>query len=250
MTRSILRTIAVSSIVLGATASFAQTPARYAGWRHGAGFYLWGASLDGTATAHGLDADIDAPFSDLWDALDFGAMLAYRGESEKWSVMADLIYLDLSSRKVIGNGGVTADVNATEWIVEGDYGYRFNEIYEVFAGLRYTSVDNEVFVTTPFGFSTQGDTKSWLDPVIGARAKWPIAKKWAIVARGDVGGFGVGADFTWQAIARADWQITPVFGVVFGYRILDVDYDEGSGADRFVWDTTMSGPLAAVTFTF
>ncbi len=68
--------------------------------------------------------------------------------------------------------------------------------------------------------------------------------------RGDIGGFGVGSDFAWQAIATLRWQFSPRTGVGLAYRHLDMDYEDGKGANRFLYDVATSGPALGVVFTF
>ena len=55
-----------------------------------------------------------------------------------------------------------------------------------------------------------------------------------VTLRGDVGGFDVGSEFSWQVIATHDFQlcVTERYTIdgYLGYRALSVDYSEGSGA--------------------
>jgi len=36
----------------------------------------------------------------------------------------------------------------------------------------------------------------------------------------------------------------------FGSRALSQDYSDGSGADKFEWDMTLHGPIAALAISF
>ena len=38
--------------------------------------------------------------------------------------------------------------------------------------------------------------------------------------------------------------------LIAGYRLLDIDYDDGTGADRFLYDVQTSGPNAGLVFHF
>jgi hypothetical protein len=38
--------------------------------------------------------------------------------------------------------------------------------------------------------------------------------------------------------------------LLLGYRVIDVDYEDGKGADRFVWDVRTAGPSAAFAWRF
>jgi hypothetical protein len=69
-------------------------------------------------------------------------------------------------------------------------------------------------------------------------------------ARGDIGGFGVGCDFTWNASGLLVWQPWKHVALAAGYRALDQDYEDGEGRDRYKWDAVMHGPLAGINFTW
>jgi opacity protein-like surface antigen len=65
----------------------------------------------------------------------------------------------------------------------------------------------------------------------------PVAEHWTLVSYLDIGGFGVGSDFTWQALVGANYELSKTFAAKFGYRYLGVDYDK----DGFVYDMGNSG---------
>ena len=44
----------------------------------------------------------------------------------------------------------------------------------------------------------------WADPFIGARLQHQLAPSQEITLRGDVGGFGAGSQFSWQAMKHID----------------------------------------------
>ena len=48
-------------------------------------------------------------------------------------------------------------------------------------------------------------------------------------------GFSIGSatDLTWNLYAGVDWRFSPSFDLKLGYRLLDIDYDNGSGSDEF-----------------
>lgn len=64
--------------------------------------------------------------------------------------------------------------------------------------------------------------------------------------RGDIGGFGAGSDFTWHVNGLVHFQPWRYVAIIVGYRVLDQDYEEGSGVNRFKYDMRISGPLAGL----
>jgi hypothetical protein len=135
-------------------------------------------------------------------------------------------------------------------MIEIDGGYRFNENLELLVGLRYWDFENEIQLLLSNATRQATSDENWIDPLIGARLTLPIGSNWEFVARGDIGGFGIGSDFAWQATAYFDWKVGETFGVLFGYRIFDVDFEEGSGSNRSGIDLQQSGPAIGVAISF
>jgi hypothetical protein len=75
-----------------------------------------------------------------------------------------------------------------------------------------------------------------------------------LAVRGDVGGFDVGSQFSWQVIATYDFRLcaTDRYAIdgYLGYRALSVDYSEGSGANRYEYDAVQHGPVMGATVRF
>ena len=75
-----------------------------------------------------------------------------------------------------------------------------------------------------------------------------LTEKLAFRVRGDIGGFdiGSGSDLTWNVLGGFGYSLSERTTLWLGYRILDVDYDDGSGSDLFEYDIDMSGPIAGL----
>jgi len=128
---------------------------------------------------------------------------------------------------------------------------------DALAGVRYFDVESTIDVEmTPGGLGLLPRSASfhldedWFDPIVGARITLAIGEHWMVGVRGDVGGFGVGSDLAWNLVVGAQYRFNHRFALSFGYRILDIDYDDGSGSDRFVLDAQMRGPFIGFTFSF
>lgn len=90
----------------------------------------------------------------------------------------------------------------------------------------------------------------WVDPVIGARLRHQMASGAELILAGDVGGFGVGSDFSWQALATYGFDVncfgTPLRTVV-GYRALAVDYSENGRFGENGLDLVQHGPVLGIS---
>jgi hypothetical protein len=246
--------------VVALLAAFAPVGARADDWRNSLTPYLWASGMSGT-TAVGtplglLEADVDLSFGDILSNLKIGGMLSYRGDGERWSVMADAIYMDLGADKATSAGPVTVDaiVSVKQTALEADVGYRVAERVLAFAGLRYNDINADLSVvrTGPGAGESRGagGSESWTDPLIGVLGQIPLSARWMLELRGDIGGFGIGSDFAWQAMATARWRASKAIDVIGSYRYFKMSYEKDSGTSPFKYDMAISGPALGVTFRF
>jgi hypothetical protein len=91
----------------------------------------------------------------------------------------------------------------------------------------------------------------WVDPVVGGRMRHQFASGSEFNLEGDVGGFGAGSDFSWQAVATYGFDVN-VFNTtmrsVVGYRALSVDYSQTGAHGRNGLDWIQHGPVLGVAF--
>jgi hypothetical protein len=91
----------------------------------------------------------------------------------------------------------------------------------------------------------------WVDPVVGARIRHQIAPGREFMLLGDIGGFGAGSEFSWQAVATYGFDVN-CFGsplhTVIGYRALAVDFSENGQFGKNALDVVQHGPVMGVTF--
>lgn len=243
--------LALLALAASSPATFAQEQA----WEHTLAIYMVGASLDGTSGVGDVTADVDVSFSDILDNLDAGFMFAYRGERGPWSVGLDFSFMGLEAEGAgLGpGGGTSAKVESDQYIAQLDIGHALTDRLGVYGGVRYTELDLDIAVVGggPLGETlVRKGSESWADPVIGLRYAAPLGDSWQLVAKGDVGGFGVASDFTWAAMLFAAYSFNDNVMLLLGYRVIDVDYEDGTGADRVAWDVRTAGPSAAFAWRF
>ncbi len=69
--------------------------------------------------------------------------------------------------------------------------------------------------------------------------------------RGDVGGFDVGgSDLTWNLFGAVNMQLSDRMILHAGCRILDLEFDDGSGASEVSFDLQLYGPFLGLSFVF
>jgi hypothetical protein len=232
-----LATLALATALLPLT-SRAETTNK---WTFDASLYGLAAGMSGEAGLGPVNANVDVGFDQVVQNLKFGAMGTVRVGYGRWALSTEIIYLDLEASQ----GGFT--VEAQQWLVQPELEYRFYQSFSVYAGARYNSIDLELI--GPPGINPS-DTQGWVDPIIGARTRLPLGKKFSFNFTGDIGGFGVGSDLTWQAFPYFDWQFSQHASLQAGYRWLYTDYESGSGLSRFKYEMLTQGPQLGVTFSF
>lgn len=201
--------------------------------------YYWSVNMGGSQSAGSGNPPID---TDDYEFKFEGAFSAnFEGVYDnRWGFVADLIWIDMSST----NKNRDSKMEFSYLQAELDGYYRVpigRQSIDWLIGLRYYDADFELS-PAPMG----GDA-SWVDPIVGARWGWSISERWSLSLRGDVGGFGIGSDLSWQALAIADWQPWKHVSFTGGLRALGIDYRDGGGSDFFAYDITMWGPILGVS---
>jgi opacity protein-like surface antigen len=228
----------------------ATAPLHAEEWKHEIAPYMWGSAINGSTSIGPVSADLDLSFGDILDNLEFGFMGMYRATNGPHSITVDALYMGLGNSGRGPAGFVKADADVDQAALEATYGYELRERLVVFGGLRYNDLSTDIKITGPLGSQKASKGVDWVDPLVGAHYTIPFDEAWSLTLRGDVGGFGVGADLAWQGIATVRWQFAPNIAAAAAYRYLDVDYEDGKGAKKFVYDVATSGPALGVIFTF
>jgi len=214
-------------------------------WTFDTTFYGWLAGIDGSVGVGRFSRDFEADFGDIFDNLDLGLMGAIEARNGRWGLLTNLVYVKTSS-DFTGRFGGTTDFDSTYFLAEFAAAYRLTRDpmakgqLDVLAGLRYQNVSLDI--TGPRGSSVDGDRNA-LDPLVGLRYAFPLSTKLYASLEGDVGGFGVDSDFTWNVIGILGYRMSSKMDFVLGYRYFDQSF---SGDNNKSLDFAMFGPLVGV----
>jgi hypothetical protein len=269
MKKSVL-TIMVMAFIIAVMPALVPVPAAAApeggdtkDWQFEFTPYFFAAGLNGKTGKNGVTADVDMSFDEILDNLDSGFMGIFESRKGPWSFAFEGVYFKMKDEKAsswegpLGNTGTgTVEATMTEQLYQLSAGYRVIDDsvkVDVFGAARATRLDAQLDLTVttgppllPDGSRSVGSRKTWWDPLIGVRALLPFAENWTAVGYGDIGGFGVGSDLTYQLIAGVNWQISKVVSAKFGYRYLYQDYEKNG----FIWDMAASGFYLGAGFRF
>ena len=86
----------------------------------------------------------------------------------------------------------------------------------------------------------------WFDPYVGLRARYNFNKTYYTAIRGEIGGFGVGADLMWEVETVVGINLTRSIFTEIGYRALGGNYENNG----FRFDAVMHGPQITTGITF
>jgi opacity protein-like surface antigen len=233
------------------------------GWTFKLAPYAWLPGVDGEISVRESTLDPDPTTNDFGDILDgnldSGFAMRFEVEKGRAGVFGDFLYVNFSGDRERSGASIEADLSA----FIGELGMFFTLVapepgatrfpfrLDLLAGARLQSLGVEVD-TTNLGSADR--ERTWVDPIVGARAELGLLKWLSIKARGDIGGFGISegntSDFVWNAEAGGSFKLAEWFNIDLGYRWLDYDYEDGSGNDLFRVDATLSGPFIAFEFRF
>jgi hypothetical protein len=234
--------------LLFAAAATAQNDA--GGWRHTFVLYGMGAAIEGTAGLRDFEVPVELSISDVFESLEMGAMAAYRGENDTWSVTVDTTFMGLGATTRSQGGRVKGDVDLDQTTVMGTVGRKLSDRVEVLAGFAWFDLSTKLVLDGPLATREAEADADWIDPTLGLAWHHPFGNRWRADLRTDVGGFGLGSDLLVHVLATCRWQASDRVGVGFGYRFIQFDYEEGRGDSFQSYDLTEQGPLAGITFSF
>lgn len=218
--------------------------------------YVWTPAMSGDVSPLPAMPTVhtEQEFSDVVDALQFAFASGFEVRRGDWAVVGDFSYADTGQgaelkRPILGVEGAGVDTKSligtlalSRRIIDAEGGS-----LEVLGGTRINWADNDVRLMWADGSATKAnDEETWLDPIVGARGIVRLSRRWSLSAYGDVGGFGLSSDLTWQAQATIDYRFTDGFALSVGYRHYAIDYDHNG----FVFDVAEGGPLIAAAITF
>ena len=244
---------------LDAPLPVAESPASE--WKFSFATYAWLPWISGDLNVRGRDFDVDVAPDDILRTLDWSTLPVWMSYAEMrhgpLTFFNDIVWTALEDGQGFDRKFVSGDVQVdyTQLTVELGAAYAVwsqgGATVDVLAGGRYWHQNTDVYIDAGGGFSLdKSATVDWVDPFIGARLIQPIAPGQSILVRGDVGGFGAGSKFSWQALATYNMKLCETGDTVidsyFGYRALAVDYSEGS----YELDVVQHGPVMGLTMHF
>lgn len=242
-------------LILAILCQFAMAQEDSSDWQFVIAPYGLLANIDGEAGVGRLDPmPVAVDFGTLLKNLQMGVMMHSEVTNGTWGAVVDFAYMSLGSDATTPVGGVL-EADVQQLVLEAFLSRRFgmeNGSADVFAGIRYWDLDIDLSITGQVVNQALNRGESWIDPVVGGRLIRYVSEKLFFMLRGDIGGFSVGSDFSWNLQGGLGYDVADWFSLVGQYRALDVDFEDGeaNSPDFFLYDTTTHGPLVGLVFRF
>lgn len=201
----------------------------------------------GSVTVRGQQADVDTTFGDAVDAIsDLSSLFAASVEFGKgrYRGVVDFLHLGLEVTEDIGPG---LEVKPTIQYGEAAFAYRTagesdgsDGYVDLLFGARAMNIEVELNGLGPVGIRRKG-SQDTVQPFLGVRGDSKVSEKWHWNYRVDIGGFQQD-DSSLQAYLGMTYHRNESWFMNFGVRALRMNYEDGSGSNRFEHRLTYIGP--------
>lgn len=221
-------------------------------WRVNASPYAWASGIRGKVGQFGQPpARLDSGFSDIVSDLDLAFMGAVEARYERFSLIGDVMYAQLSAGGDTQYGLLSrrVDIKTTSFsgffgagysVLEGDRGH-----LDVIGGGRLWHASTKLSLKGgALGGRSESDSATWIDAVAGLRGQYALSEHWYLTGWGVVGAGQAKLD--WDATAALAYQFKSNFSAVLGYRALGVNFNRNG----FVYNVVQQGPILGLSYQF
>jgi hypothetical protein len=221
--------------------------------------YVWLISSQGDVQVGPVKTSVSVDFADLFKRLNIAVMLETSVRWRRWLLLLDGRYTSLTDRQ---SGGST-QINIDQAILEFALGYRvwkralgdpssgrFMNV-DLVTGGRYWHNDLKLKLDSGLLPALKLDaTEDFVDPLLGGRVRFDLTRRLALAFDADIGGFGAGSEFTWNARGLLDWRFAKHWTLRAGYRALGVDFSNSTPVGKTAIDLRYFGPILGISYRF
>ena len=235
---------------LAPAAASAQVADWTQGWSGQATLYAWLPSINGSQQGRDGEPLVDLNTNGVLSRLDMAFMGAAVLQKDRWSLLFDAVYVDLSNDAEWLQGNLQTKTGTRIGMYTLAAAYRVYDdkgFVDLYGGGRYFNT------TLSFGIATDNRglnrevNVDWADPIVGVRGGWPLGQRWSLAGFADVGGFDGSSDLSWELYGGANYDFTDRWQGTVGYRYLSVLYQ---ASNRATLDLDVQGPLFGITYKF
>jgi hypothetical protein len=127
-------------------------------------------------------------------------------------------------------------------------------VFDIIVGARVYTFDLSIDLETDIpgiGDRSFNENKTIVEPLIGGALRFNLSPTFAVNSRFDVSGFGWdNMTLSWATMLGMDWMFSGNTSLTAGYRVSQILYNQGRGANRTSIDVTQHGPYLGLSFRF
>ena len=222
---------------------------------------FWIPAIAGELTVEGIEFRTAAGPGDPEGRFNYAAQLRLEAWRGRWGLYGEPTFLQLSDEgtlavPIFGNIDAVARVQQLSGELGGWYrlagrpsgagagpGLRL----DLLAAARFGVLKEKLEVPLPLLGTVQlyENSRSWVEPIVGARLQAGRARGLQLLLKGDIAGFGLNSYFSWNATGLIGFAFSERVSLWGGYR--------GSGvteSEELQVDLVTSGPLAGLSLRF
>lgn len=267
--KTILKVLFISGLVLIPSRTFAGSdadrlrdtePSAYgieknteSDWTFAVTPYVWLTGMSGeVAPVAGVPAvEVNTSFTDVIDGVKAGGFLMVTAYNNDLMLSGDFSYGIVGGEGSMDQIPVVVEVESTQVFGSMAAGWRClqtsrTELY-ITAGFRAWELTTKVNASLgEIDLVSIDESYDWMDPLVGLRFRAKPFSTVSLDATGEIGGFGIGSDFTWHLLGAVSYRISDQIYSSLGYRHISVDYKDNG----HIFDADLSGILIGLTMLF
>lgn len=222
------------------------------GWSGQATIYAWIPSVNGAQQGRDGEPLVDLNQNDVLSRLDMAFMGAAEIRKDRFGVLLDIVYADLSNDGdwVQGRIETSSGLKLGMYTLAGSWrAYEVDRSFvDVYAGARFFDTKLSFGIDTQnFGGRDADVSLNWTDGIVGVRGATPLTERWTVSGFADVGGFDASSDLSWEIYGGMNYAFTDAWAGTIGYRYMSILYQ---ATDRAKLDIDIQGPVLGVTYKF
>jgi len=207
--------------------------------------YIWASdtALDLSVVDTEINAGTEIKFSDLLEVLETAFQIHVEGGKGNWSGFGDFTYIETSD--TIDRPLLNIDTNSKQTFLDAAVAYWPQGVgsqLNVFGGLRYSGFDDRyTFLLGADPVVERRSSSDYYDALIGARYRFDLSERWALLTRGDVS-FG-DSEGTWLLQGLFAYTVggRQQNRIMFGYQHKEAEFEDGGLVTNFTYGGLMAG---------
>lgn len=232
--------------------SKASATSKTSSWQLDTTTYLWMQGTHGTVDALAHEIGFKASPIDLFQRAKLGAQQLLIAQHNRLSITGDILWtpIEIKSSNSLLNPApeMLSQAHYNPLTITPEVGYRVIDNRRIqidgLTGFRYWHLGADFTLAPIAGGGSLSKSLNWVDPLAGARIKFPISRKLTAAIQGDTGGWGVGSQLDYQLLGALSYRIKPRWAVDAGWRYMYTDYRDSLVHSR----VAQSGIVIGVTY--